>query len=230
MDPVARAVEPEAAFLIIVPPGWARLPVRPDQRSALTEMIEAIVTDALPADLPRDSAEPWRAELRKRLLSEADKARDAGASALYLPARPVDGIPVPASLIETEVDDDDVAPAADVIAELLRDPQADAMRVVIDGADAVRTDTALSRVPLEDDGLELATRQVVYTIDVPHRAGRWVVLSFTTIMAVGASGELGDALVLLFDAMMTTFRWAAVEGAEPSDLEMRLAEISALVR
>lgn len=68
-------------------------------------------------------------------------------------------------------------------------------------------------------------RQVVYTIPVPHRPGRWVVMSFSAISAPGTDERLTDALVALFDAIMTTFRWTDVPAAEPTALERRLAEL-----
>jgi hypothetical protein len=65
-----------------------------------------------------------------------------------------------------------------------------------------------------------------------------VVMSFSAISApadqkttepgapdIGTDERITDALVMLFDAMMTTFRWTDVPDAEPTPLELRLAEI-----
>lgn len=213
---------------MLLPPGWMRLPVRERDAPLLRALIEEIVADALPATLPRDSAEPFRAELRKRLTGAAREARDAGATAVYLPTRPIDGFVVPASLIETEVEDDGLAPAAEVIAEIMRDPETDATRETVDGASAVRTDTTTTRVQPSGDWPEVTTRQIVYTVEVPHRAGRWIVMSFSAISGDNPSSALSDALVLLFDALMTTFRWADVPGVDHSELELRLGEIDSL--
>ncbi|WP_394769106.1 hypothetical protein [Lacisediminihabitans sp.] len=219
-------VAPQASFVMALPPGWSRLPVRERERPLLLALIEEIVADALPASLPRDSAEPWRGELRKRLTGAALEARDAGATAVYLPTRPVDGFTAPASLIETEVEDDGLASPAEVIAAVLSDPHIDATEATVDGASALRTDTTTTRVQQSGDWPEVATRQVVYTIEVPHREGRWVVMSFSAVSGDNPSQDLSDALVLLFDALMTTFRWTDVPGVDPSDLESRLAEIA----
>jgi len=219
-------LEPQASFVMIMPPGWSRLPVRDADAALLAASIEAIVDDALPSTLPRDSAEPWRAELRKRFTEATAEAREAGASAVYLPVRPVDGFSVPGSIIETEVDDDGIAPTADVVTELLRDRESDAQLITVDGATAVRTDTTAAKVQPSGDWPEVTTRQIVYTISVPHREGRWVVMSFSAVSADTASRTLSDALVLLFDAMMSSFRWVDVPGVEPGDLESRLAEIA----
>jgi hypothetical protein len=220
-------VAPHASFVIALPPGWSRLPVREDERPKLDAMIEAIVAEALPASLPRDTAEPWRGELRKRLAGAAAEARDSGATAVYLPTRSVDGFTPPVSLVETEVEDDGLASADDVIAAVLDDPAIDATEETVDDARAVRTDTTTTRVQESADWPEVTTRQIVYTIGVPHREGRWVVMSFSAISGDNPSQDLSDALVLLFDALMTTFRWIDVPGDEPSNLETRLAEIAA---
>jgi len=225
VNQVTAAVEPQASFLMLLPPGWTRLPAREAESETLTGMIDEIIADALPSTLPRDTAEPWRGELRKRLLAAALEARAAGATAVYLPHRAIDGFIAPVSIIESEVDDDGIAPADEVLDGLAMDSGANASRETIDGAAAVRTDTTHGRATLPDDGPEVLNRQVVYTIEVPHREGRWVVMSFSAITAIDSPPELLDALVLLFDAMMTTFRWADVPGAEPSDLELRLSEI-----
>jgi hypothetical protein len=205
-----------------------RLPVRTREASRLRAVIEEIVAEALPSTLPRDSTEPWRAELRKRLTGAAADARDSGATAVYLPTRPIDGFVVPASLIESEVEDDGLAPAADVIGEIIRDPEIEATRETVDGASAVRTDRTTIRVRPEGDWPEVTTRQIVYTVEVPHREGRWIVMPFSAISGDNPSGALSDALVLLFDALMTTFRWADVPGVDHSELEIRLGEIDSL--
>ncbi len=45
---------PTASFLVVVPPGWARLPAGEDQRAELGETVRAVIARALPDDLPRD--------------------------------------------------------------------------------------------------------------------------------------------------------------------------------
>jgi len=222
------SVDPQSSFAIILPPGWVRMPVREHEAAGLRALIEEIVSDALPASLPRDSAEPWRSELRKRLTGAAQEARDAGATAVYLPTRSMDGFAVPASLIETEVEDDGLASAADVIALILSDPDIDATAENVDGASAVRTDTTITQARPAGDWPEVNTRQIVYTIDVPHREGRWVLMSYSAVSGDNPSAELSDALVLLFDALMTTFRWIDVPDALPGLLEERLGSIHSL--
>jgi len=230
--------EPTASFFMVVPPGWARLPADVAHREELGTIVRQVIANALPDDLPRDRAEPLRQEMRKRLTATVVEAGDNGATAVYLPVQPVDGFTPPVSVIETEVDDESDEAPEQVIAQILADAlpdrrdQDDPGIREVDGGIAARTDTTIRRA---DPGAELPglgqdlpvvdDRQVVYTIPVPHRPGRWVVMSFSAISLPDADGQLTDALVSLFDAIMTTFRWTDVPGAEPTTLERRLAEL-----
>jgi hypothetical protein len=242
---VPRTV-PTASFFMVVPPGWARLPAREDDRQELAAIVRDVIARALPDDLPRDRAEPLRQEMRKRLTATVVEAGDNGANAVYLAVQPVDGYTPPVSIIETEVEDESDQAPEQVIAQVLADAlptrhdQDDPGIREVDGGIAARTETVIRRV---DPGAELPglgedlpvvdDRQVVYTIPVPHRPGRWVVMSFSAISAAkpendeenGTADRLTDALVALFDAIMTTFRWTDVPGTEPTTLERRLAEL-----
>ncbi|WP_027467098.1 hypothetical protein [Curtobacterium sp. UNCCL17] len=230
--------EPTASFFMVVPPGWARLPADVPHREELGEIVRQVIANALPGDLPRDRAEPLRQEMRKRLTATVVEAGDNGATAVYLPVQPVDSFTPPVSVIETEVDDESDEAPEQVIAQILADALPDRREQddpgirEVDGGIAARTETVVRRA---DPGAELPSigedlpvvddRQVVYTIPVPHRPGRWVVMSFSAICLPGTDERLTDALVSLFDAIMTTFRWTDVPGAEPTTLERRLAEL-----
>jgi hypothetical protein len=244
---------PVASFTVVVPPGWARLPAREDDRRELTAAVRAVIARALPDDLPRDRAEPLRQEMRKRLVATVAEAGDNGATAVYLPVQPVDGFTPPVSVIESEVEDESEESPADVIAQLLADAVTDRHDTErsdadedatgeehelppgvreVDGGIAARTETVVRRADpaaalpgIGDDLPVVDDRQVTYTIPVPHRPGRWVVMSFSAISAPDADPRLTEALVGLFDAVMTTFRWTDVPGAEPTTLERRLAEL-----
>jgi len=251
--------DPTASFFMVVPPGWARLPAREDDRQELAAIVRDVIARALPDDLPRDRAEPLRQEMRKRLTATVVEAGDNGANAVYLAVQPVDGYTPPVSIIETEVEDESDQAPEQVIAQVLADAlptrhdEDDPGIREVDGGIAARTETVIRRVDpgaelpgLGDDLPVVDDRQVVYTIPVPHRPGRWVVMSFSAISAAkpasthdaaadtgtdtdsGAddtTDHLTDALVTLFDAIMTTFRWTDVPGTEPTTLERRLAQL-----
>lgn len=230
--------DPTASFFMVLPPGWARLPAREDDRRELADTVHEVIARALPDDLPRDRAEPLRQEMRKRLFATVVEAGDSGATAVWLPVQPVDGFTPPVSIIEAEVDDESEEAPEQVIAQVLADALPDrhddhdpGIREV-DGGIAARTETVVRRadpaaeLPGLGEGLPVVDdRRVVWTIPVPHRPGRWVVLSFSAISLPDTDERLVDALVGLFDAMLTTFRWTDVPGAEPTTLERRLAEL-----
>jgi len=222
---------PISSFVIALPPGWVRLPVLPGEATALHRMIEEIIAEVLPATMPRDATEPWRGEFRKRLSTAAAEAADAGASAIYLPVTPVNGVVLPVSIIESEVEDEAKEDAGSVIMDLLGSAGADGdggeLRM-LDGARAARTETVTTKVKPHGDWPVVTTRQIVFTIETPHRRGRWVVMSFSAISGDNPSAALSDALVLLFDALIGTLRWMDAPGAEHSALEARLREIKAV--
>lgn len=216
------------SFVMVLPPGWVRLPARPEAAEQLAHELDAIVAAALPEDLPRDSAEPLRRQFRRQLTRTVQEAGEAGATAVYLPAAPVDGFTLPASLTESEVDDESESEPVVVIAQLLADSgQLDSGLREVDGAAAARTEDVLTNNQPEGSWERVWTRRIVYTISVPHRPGRWLVLAFTAVYGDEPSERLAGALVQLFDALVTTFRWVDVPGAEPGDLETRLAEVDA---
>lgn len=217
---------PLASFAIAMPPGWVRLPAGQELRWQLQKQIETIVSEALPASLPRDRTEPWRGEIRKRLTRAVLDAEEAGATAVYLPAHPVNGVVIPASFIESEVEDDGRGTPVELISDIVGDAESNATRCVIDGASGARIDRTITKAQPKGDWPEISTRQIVYTIEVPHREGRWIVLSFSAIFGDNPSAELSEALVSLFDALMLTFRWTGVPGRENTDLETRLYEIA----
>lgn len=215
-----------APFAIVVPPGWARIPARDEDERERTAVIDAIIADGIPDTLPADSAGPWRHEMRKRLTAMVADAGENGATACYLPIQSVDGFTPPASIIESEIEDESEESPTDIVAQILLDAGQlqDGIRE-IDGAIAARTDTTIRRVRAMDELPDLDDRQVVYTVSVPHRPGTWVMMSFSAVSDPDADPRLTDALVMLFDAIMTTFRFVEVPDAEPSDLERRVGEL-----
>ena len=213
---------PAASFALALPVGWARLPARAEQTAQLAREVDRIVREALPDDLPRDRAEPLRRQLRRRLTDAVEEAGRAGANAVYLPAS-IDGFALPVSLSEAEVDDESETEPVRIVADLLSDAgQLDGLRDV-DGAAAARTAVTIASDQAEGSWERTWSRRVVYTISVPHRPGRWVVLTWSAVYGDEPSERLADALVELFDSIMTTFRWTDVPGEDPTPVELAVA-------
>jgi hypothetical protein len=197
-----------AGYTLVLPPGWERIPARQGSDDA----IKAILDDKfreLPPDLPRDQLAPYRAEIEGRLRRAAAQARKNGAIDLYLPVQLRDGLPVPASFVVSEGS----IPTAGIdepeqIVSYLVTEGADSAAVTVDGVTGARSEQAAGPDP--DQGIEYGSRRVDYAVPVPGDAGRWLLFVFSTLGAGDPDDQVARMLVQLFDAMMSTFRWATV--------------------
>jgi hypothetical protein len=193
-------VEPPAAgYSVILPPSWAKIPLRNDAEGA----IKRILDKSFPG-VSRDEVAAAREELRQRLRKLIKAARSNGGLDLYLPVELMRGLPVPASFIISEGalgGPDELEP--ELIIVKLAAAGADVTE--IDGAPAVRRE---ERVP-PDPGQEFqyGSRQVTYTLAVPGNPGRWLLVAFSTIGAGDPDDDIARLLTALFESVMTTFRW-----------------------
>ncbi len=194
-------------YTVVLPPGWCRIPVR----HGSDEAIRAVVSEALksvPRTVPRDRIAPYRAELEGRLRTMVTSARRQGGVDLYLPTGPVHGIPVSASFLVSEgflgPFGEDADPVR-VVTYLATQDGAGAP-VTVDGAAAVRTEHTAPAEPGAE--IEAGSRRVDYVIPVPGGENRWMVVTFAALGGGDPDDKLSGALVQLFDAIMSTFRWS----------------------
>jgi len=192
----------------VLPPGWARIPLRDGTEAAIREILDGALATLGP-DVPRDKVMPLRAELEKRLLAEARTARGNEGIDLYLPVERVHGKTIAASFVIgllpfTSVE---VPEAEDVLVALAA--QADDARFVeVDGAGAVRWEERRDPEPAAADAArQYASRRVVYVITVPDERDIWLTATFGTVGDGDPDGEVARVLVELFDAVLSTFRW-----------------------
>jgi hypothetical protein len=198
----ARRLGPDG-YRVVLPDGWIRLNVRED--------VDATVADALSdisfENLPRDERPKRRAAIEGRLRQAVANAKRIDAYAMYVPLKGMHGTAIPASFIVAEATDfAGGGPQEDVLAKLLT--ASGARPVTVDGVDAVRTEASTSGVD-EPSGHEVPARQIVYTIPVPDTA-QWLLVVYDVIAGAGMTAEYAafvDALVVLFDGIMSTFRW-----------------------
>ena len=202
---------PPRSYSLVLPPGWAKLPVR----DGAAEAVSALV-DRISEGLPRDKAAPYRGELRKMLDAQVLAARENGGLDLYLPVDPAHGRPLAASFLVSHVPPDDGAAPdggeVSVLAELLAEEGAAAEPAEVGGVSAVR----MQRVspPEPDAKLDRPSRHVDYVIPVPASAG-WLVIAFSTPVLADEDAPLSDdgsmrfddLLVELFDAVVSTLQW-----------------------
>jgi hypothetical protein len=190
-------------YRLALPDGWVRLNVR--------ENVDAIIADALAemdfGRLPRDERPKRRAAIEGRLRLAVENAKKIDAYAMYVPLKGMHGIAIPASFIVAEATDfSGGGPEDEVLGQLLIAPGAQS--VMLDGSAAVRSESTTGGID-EVSGTKIPTRQIVYTVAVPNTV-QWLVVVFDVVAGSGDSEEYTafvDALVMLFDGIMTTFRW-----------------------
>jgi hypothetical protein len=199
-------------FELMLPEGWVILPTGADQQRRTDAAITELVMTALPADLPRDSAEPWRRELRRHLTHAVDEARQTGARSVGLPIAPMDGVVIPASFCTAVIDDPDPTDPERLLAGLLTDAGPHGSFHEIGGGPAVRVEDI--RTEQGPGGCYNGpTRRVAYYLPHPDVTGCWAVTTFTTLADGNPHSPFADALVTLFDAIMSTMRWRETEPA-----------------
>ncbi|GAB4086061.1 hypothetical protein GCM10028784_26910 [Myceligenerans cantabricum] len=212
--PDLSGAKPTDVWGMFFPPGWVRFPTGPDQVRELDEAIEEVVRRSLPDDLPRDSVEPHRHLMRDALRGTFTEATEAGAGAVYLPTEPLNGIMTPCSVTEAEIVSDAGSNPVEVAASILTEDYDESELVEVDGRPGARVATTSHDVRHDGDFPEVSTKQVVYVISRDDAEGDWLVMSFSTVWNSEEGERVSEALVIFFDALMSTFRWAG-PGARP---------------
>lgn len=200
--PAARVA---TGYQVVIPPEWRKIPLR----QGTDEVIRQIVADAfrrLPRGVPPDKVAPFRRELERRLARlVADARRKAGLD-LYLPVQPVRGAPAAASFVVSELAlgaAEPVDPA--LITAALAGGDDAAAEVTVDGAAGIRVERTAAPAPSKD--IEFGSRRVDYVLPVPGNPDRWLAIAFSTLGGGDPQDGIARTLVLLFDAIMATFRW-----------------------
>jgi hypothetical protein len=197
-----------AGYTLVLPPGWERIPARQGADDAIKAILDSKFRE-LPPDLPRDQLAPYRAEIEGRLRRAAAQARKNGAIDLYLPVQLRGGLPVPASFVVSEgaIPTSSDAEPEQIVSYLVAE-STDAAPVTVDGVTGARSEQAAGPDP--DQGIDYGSRRVDYVLPIPGAGGRWLLFAFSTLGAGDPGDQVARMLVQLFDAMMSTFRWATV--------------------
>ena len=195
-------------YTLVLPPGWERIPARQGADDAIKSILDTKFRE-LPPDLPRDKLAPYRAEIEGKLRRAAAQARKNGAIDLYLPVQLRNGLPVPASFVVSEgaIPTADVTEPAQIVSYLVNE-DTDGSAVTVDGVAGARSEQTAGPDP--DQGIEYGSRRVDYAVPIPGEGGRWLLFAFSTLGAGDPDDQVARMLVQLFDAVMSTFRWATV--------------------
>lgn len=192
---------PPTGYTLVLPPGWARIPLRRGIDKAITTMLNRSFEG-----LPRDQVASLRRELQLRLRELAGRARENCGLDLYVPTERMGEVTATASFVVAElslVSAQQLDPAMLVARLVAGSEQATAVELA--GTAGTRTE----HVAAADFGQEVehASRRVDYAVPVPADPDRWIIVSFSTLGAGDPTDGFADLLVELFDAIMTTFRW-----------------------
>jgi hypothetical protein len=198
-----------SAYSIVQIPGWETLSLHPRDHSTLERRLNELAHGSVPAEVPRDTATPFRKEVRKELARVVEQAQAAGAGLIALPVEKADGEAIPASYTVSEwrdQDPEDVAPL-DLLNAIAAASAAQAEIVDVDGQPALREETVESANPEAEPLATHPGRRVTYTVSAPDSRQSWVIFTFITLGDGDPDGPLAHLLVELFDAHLTTLRW-----------------------
>jgi hypothetical protein len=193
-------------FQLILPGGWVHVPTTPDLARVRAKIIDEIVRTALPDTLPRDKAGPWRRVLRRELTDATDEASRQGARAVVLPIQEFHGVRLPGTMVLTVLEDGDMPDDPKLVLDaILADAGADGLALEIGGCPAARV-----REIADSDAVKRSAPsvRVNYYVAAPDTPGVWALLTFTVLTDGDVEAEPVRAIVLLFDAIVSTLRWA----------------------
>jgi hypothetical protein len=193
-------------FELVVPDGWVQIPTTPDATKLRRRVIDELIRYHLPDSLPRDKVEPWRRMLRKELSEATDEASRQGARSVLLPLREFNGFRLPGSMLMTVIEDsDDTQDPQRLLAAIVADAGTDGTSLEIGGAPAARVAAVVESSRI---GRKAPSLRVSYYVSNPDAPGVWGLLTFTVLSDGDVDAEPVQAVVLLFDMIVATLRWA----------------------
>lgn len=195
-------------FNLVHPPGWEKINLRDESMSDNIMRIVDRAINQLPTDLPKDDVSKLRMDLFKQLKKSASRAARAKAQLLYLPVDRIRGTVVPGSFIVSEpISGGGSGFQSDQVLRGLVADRESSEPVDIDGSSGTRLERIVP--PRDDSDVQFASRRVEYVFPVPgHTPPPWLTITFSTVGDGEPDSEFTSALVDLFDAVMTTFRWS----------------------
>ncbi|MEU6854392.1 hypothetical protein ABZ901_31230 [Actinacidiphila alni] len=193
-------------FELVVPDGWVQIPTAPGTATLRRKVVDEVIRHHVPDSLPRDSAGPWRRMLHKELTAATEEAARQNARSVLLPLQEFSGVRLPGSMLVTVIEGDDEAEDAErLLASILADAGDDGSYLEIGGAPAVRVASVVSSGRIER---KAPSWRVSYYVSNPDAPGTWGLLTFTVLTDGDVDAEPVQAVMLLFDMIVTTLRWS----------------------
>ena len=202
-----------SGYTLVLPGAWRRIPVQQGTRPAIRGVVDEVLR-RFSKGVSRDQLTRYRIELERGLSDMAAQARSAGGIDLYLPIEYTHGVTITASFVVSQVTlpepppelpDAEQADTAQFVS-YLTSADGDAAPVVIAGAAAARKESVAAADPAQQ--VPYGSRRVDYMLPVPGESRGMLIVAFSTIGDGDPEGQFAKLLVELFDAIMTTFRWA----------------------
>lgn len=216
-------------FELVVPAGWVQIPTTPDTTTLRRRIIDDVIRHHLPESLPRDKVGPWRRMLRKELTEATDEAARQSARSVLLPLEEFSGIRLPGSMLVTVLEGEDEEGRAEdpegLLASILADAGAGGRFLEIGGAPAVRVASVMDSGRV---GRKAPSWRVSYYVSNPDAPGVWGLVTFTVLTDGDVEAEPVRAVVLLFDMIVATLRWAnRVDVPTEDEVLAQLTELAA---
>lgn len=192
-------------YTIVLPPPWRRINLLVDLDPQVDDVIERSSRN-IPAEIPPDQVGPLKRQMKARMLSQVEGARDRGGLDFYFTDGERYGFSYNATFVVsglvTATSSD--AEVADALAEQFR---RGAEPVEIAPSVWARREFTEATGPDRDGTESVRARRVEYVTAVPEDPRRWIMVTFSTIGDGDPHGELVTVIVQLFDAMMSTWHW-----------------------
>ncbi|WP_254398774.1 hypothetical protein [Streptomyces sp. AC602_WCS936] len=196
-------------FNLVPPPGWDVIPLRTGTKEATDHIVRKAIAQ-LPIGFPKDDIPKARLKLNQEMKKVVRRAKAKGGMTLYLPTERLHGVALPVSIVASQpIEIPRVRPNSGpeaVMAALASETPGAEMRE-LDGTAALRSSRD---VPADAaQGVDVAHRRVEYFVPIPDSVpDQYLAFSFSALIAPGSNPTFYDTLVELFDAVMSTFRWA----------------------
>lgn len=204
-----RTAQLDGDWRVLLPPGWLSLPT---DEAAAAKAISRLL-DAAFKGQPRDELVQMRIEIDRSMRRQVRNAARAGAKYVHALVRPIEGMPVSATLITSQAAADDPNEIAATLSTILGEGQGVVENGYVDLSDERG---ALRRMRRWKEPLETgdeSTEQMLTAVDyvVPLDDGTVLIMAFST-----STEPVHEELVVVFDAIATTLHRSTPAKTESS--------------
>ena len=166
--------------------------------------------------------------LRKELIEATDEAARQNARSVLMPLEEYSGMRLPGSMLVAVVENNDEAGTEDperLLASILADAGDAGTYLEIGGAPAVRVADVIDNGRIKR---KAPSWRVSYYVSNPDAPGVWGLLTFVVLTDGDVDAEPVQAVMLLFDAVVSTLKWEdRVDVPTEDEILTQLDEVAA---